>query len=191
MVLRHRLDEIYYWRWYVVELPILLPVFAGVGSELLVARVRDARIRTAAILALCAAMAPSVVDVATVAKPAPEYVDRGEWNQTVLRLALEARGEWPLPERERIGAFSAGLLGWFAERPVINLDGLANDEILPYWKAGTLAEYCQRRNITLYIDAAPPEDSFREFSILRTVPISGDRQYPRYYFVRLPASGAR
>ena len=81
-------------------------------------------------------------------------------------------GKSPRTRTDRIGAFSAGLLGWFSNVTVMNLDGLANDEILSIpdeeW---SYQHYCNRRGITVYIDAADPRDSFRDFTLLRTMPV--------------------
>lgn len=44
------------------------------------------------------------------------------------RYALSQRLNETLPAEARIGAWNAGVLGYFLERPVINLDGLVNDK---------------------------------------------------------------
>jgi hypothetical protein len=45
-----------------------------------------------------------------------------------------------------------GLVAFFANRAVTNLDGLVNDDILPYAKSGTLAKYVLRRDLAYVID---------------------------------------
>jgi hypothetical protein len=56
------------------------------------------------------------------------------------------------PELQPAAAWNAGLVRFFAERPVTNLDGLVNDEILPYAKSGDLANYVAERGIAYIVD---------------------------------------
>jgi hypothetical protein len=58
------------------------------------------------------------------------------------------------PQVQPVGAWNAGLLGYFAGRPVTNLDGLVNDDILAYAKSGTLAEYVRKRRLAYIIDSS-------------------------------------
>ena len=60
-----------------------------------------------------------------------------------------------LPETDRIGAFDAGALGYFASRPVINLDGLVNHDIVelqrtcPALSGDCYRPYFQSKGITV------------------------------------------
>ena len=58
------------------------------------------------------------------------------------------------PELQPVGAWNAGLIGYFSGRSVTNLDGLVNDQILPYARSGTLIEYVRRRHLAYIIDYA-------------------------------------
>jgi hypothetical protein len=51
-----------------------------------------------------------------------------------------------------VGAWNAGILAYFSGRPIVNLDGLVNDDIEPYARSGTLAGYIDRRHIGYVID---------------------------------------
>ena len=90
-----------------------------------------------------------------------------------------------VPVGERIGAFNAGLLGYACERTVINLDGLANDEIL---KTTSIYDYVRSEQIVWIVDAMPDagwlgQDS-THFEIVETIPF----EFPGfrgYYVARL------
>jgi len=51
-----------------------------------------------------------------------------------------------------VGAWNAGIEGYFSGGDVINLDGLMNDSILPYVKRGDLRKYLAKRNIEYLVD---------------------------------------
>jgi hypothetical protein len=56
------------------------------------------------------------------------------------------------PELRPVASWNAGAVGYFAGGGVTNIDGLVNDRILPYAKAGTLLDYMERRRIRTIVD---------------------------------------
>ena len=56
------------------------------------------------------------------------------------------------PGHEIYGAWNAGVIGYFAEDSVVNIDGLVNDEALPYIKSNSLFDYIKLRKIHYIID---------------------------------------
>jgi len=52
-----------------------------------------------------------------------------------------------------IGSFNSGIIGYMSERTVVNLDGLANNSVVPYLKERRLWEYIRERNIAYLIDS--------------------------------------
>lgn len=52
----------------------------------------------------------------------------------------------------RFAAWNAGIISYFSQRPVINIDGLVNDDALTYIRGGTLLSYLQQRNIRYIVD---------------------------------------
>jgi hypothetical protein len=60
-------------------------------------------------------------------------------------------------------------------------------EIVAVWDEQTpYQDYCKRRGIGLYIDAADPRESFRDFTVIRTIPMSQTSALPVYFIARLP-----
>ena len=57
-------------------------------------------------------------------------------------------------EAKPAGAWNAGVVGYFADGGVVNLDGLVNDDILPYAERGTLARYVEARGLRSIVDYA-------------------------------------
>ena len=76
------------------------------------------------------------------------------WNDESLRAAEWVNQE--LPGDAVVGAWNAGVLGFFSQRPVVNLDGLINNfDLLPYLRERRVAEYIRREGITHLSDLEP------------------------------------
>ena len=56
------------------------------------------------------------------------------------------------PPGARVAAFNAGLLSYFSERDVVNLDGLVNDDIYGYASRDALSDYFDDREIGYLLD---------------------------------------
>jgi hypothetical protein len=135
-------------------------------------------------------------------------VPDSSWEKTVANTALWFRSAVPLAEGERVGAFNAGLVGLLLlPNPLVNLDGLANDDIRgeylgrAAWPSRTLAEYTSRERIRYVIDHIPPWTEWETVVGLKTelvmktdrrAPGSSERSPLPVYVVRflhpLPAS---
>ncbi|HEX5042413.1 MAG TPA: hypothetical protein VFV75_05880 [Candidatus Polarisedimenticolaceae bacterium] len=58
-----------------------------------------------------------------------------------------------VPPESRVGAWNAGIYSWYSAHTVINLDGLINDEIAPWIRAGKpMIGYLDRRGIDVVVD---------------------------------------
>lgn len=49
-------------------------------------------------------------------------------------------------------SWNAGIISYFSGKPVINIDGLTNDEALPYIRSNTLFDYFGKRDIRYVVD---------------------------------------
>lgn len=56
------------------------------------------------------------------------------------------------PQDRRVAAFNAGLLSYFSETDVVNLDGLVNDDIYEYASRDALPDYLDAREIGYLLD---------------------------------------
>jgi hypothetical protein len=121
--------------WYAANLIVPSTVILGVAAAPL-ARV-PARAAHAAAAALLVA--------SVLATTRPLY----PW-QPAMRLAGLRLRESPTPMR--IGAWNAGIIGHYLRRPVVALDGLVNDDVVPYIARGDLAGYIARRRLTHIVD---------------------------------------
>lgn len=57
-----------------------------------------------------------------------------------------------VPPGEAIGCFNAGIPAFFSERRVVNLDGLVNGSVVPYYRAGHLDLYFKDEKIRYVAD---------------------------------------
>ena len=71
------------------------------------------------------------------------------WQECMYRTGLYLSDR---PGLGPVGVFNAGIIAFFDTSPVVNLDGLVNDSILPYTSHGQLTSYLARRNITTIAD---------------------------------------
>jgi hypothetical protein len=51
-----------------------------------------------------------------------------------------------------VGAWNAGVLAFYSGRDVVNLDGLVNDDVVPYVLSDALADYVDTRGIEYVVD---------------------------------------
>jgi hypothetical protein len=71
------------------------------------------------------------------------------WQQSMRDAGLFLRSS---PQINPVASWNAGYISYFAERPVINIDGLVNDDILEFVKSGNLADYILARKIDYIVD---------------------------------------
>jgi hypothetical protein len=57
-----------------------------------------------------------------------------------------------VPAETVIGAWNAGILAYFSGHTVVNLDGVINDDVIPFLESATLSDYLRTRDITLLVD---------------------------------------
>ena len=89
---------------------------------------------------------PAAYTSRQLAPPSSRY----PWQAKMLEGANWIRES--LPEDALVGAWNAGILGFFSERVVINLDGVVNNEILPYVRNKEICEYLNDANVEYVAD---------------------------------------
>jgi hypothetical protein len=94
-----------------------------------------------------------------------------------------------VPGGARVGAFNAGLLGYFARPMVINLDGLANNNVLRHSLAGKpMLDWVRKAKISYLVDAMPAGGwfghPFAGYEILTVLPFTGHAP-PGYVVARV------
>jgi 4-amino-4-deoxy-L-arabinose transferase-like glycosyltransferase len=57
-----------------------------------------------------------------------------------------------IPSQDRVGVYNSGFVQYFTDNRVINLDGLANNEVLFYYKQNKGLEYLRTRNVKWLVD---------------------------------------
>jgi len=123
--------------WYTVNLIIPMVLVLGAASSL-VAFDRTMRSYLVGAVALL-----SIVNVVNTYEPV--------WN--FQRYMLEM-AEYIQDHRAagRIGGWNVGIVGYFTDGKVINLDGLMNDQIYPYALGGTVEQYIDQSRIKYLVD---------------------------------------
>lgn len=189
LMYKHR-DDIYYFTWYIVEIPIIAAILVGAGVEFILDSLRrySSALRLTATVALIVVTLTAVPGALSLAQPKLDYVDQGHWQDVMLTATLWINTELHEPAGTRVAAGNCGLLGWFSKYTVVNLDGLANDDIVAFTRAGgNYASYCKRLGVTVYADVGAPDQLFPEFTIRQTFVMPGNRDWPTFYVAMLPA----
>lgn len=166
VLLNRRGIELYYYAWYATEAPVLVPLVlaAGVGAL---------RRAEAVALGLAGALAAAVIVRAEQPRTGtdPGNVAWGAWQHAMWEGA--ARADALVPEGEPIGAFNAGLLGYASRHPVVNLDGLANDEVVG---VTSVYDYLRGERVGWIVDAMPDGGWFgpdhAHVEVVETIPFS-------------------
>jgi hypothetical protein len=68
------------------------------------------------------------------------------------------------PAEAKIGCFNAGVPSYFGQRRVVNLDGLVNDAVVPYWRSKTFSRYLADAEIAFVFDDARSLERAGRFS---------------------------
>jgi hypothetical protein len=71
------------------------------------------------------------------------------WQEAMYRAGVYLHHH---PEVEPVASFNAGIIGYFSDDRVTNVDGLVNDSIHAYAKKGTLAQCFAKRHIKFLLD---------------------------------------
>lgn len=72
-----------------------------------------------------------------------------QWQSSMLRGGIYLKEH---PVDGQVGAWNAGIISYFSQQPIVNLDGLVNDDVLEYAKTGRLSDYVALRRIDYIMD---------------------------------------
>jgi hypothetical protein len=152
--------------WYYVPEYIFITLTIGLLLANVERRINSQRFYSAVTIWLLVSMAAS----------AAVFVRQFQQADGVTPLLTHYRvTQWAnenLPHDEIIGSFNAGVIGYFSDARVINLDGLMNDEeILEVARGNSdLASYVQRHNIAWILDYAPANWSIESAADFQGIP---------------------
>lgn len=136
--------QIQQWLWYYAPLAVYALLLAGLAvADFAASTLLEAGRGTSTARALAPIQAilllPLVVAVAIQARSFSDPDLRS------IQVANRATGEWidaNLPEDAVLASWDAGVVGYFADRPVVNLDGVVNSfEYFEATQEGTVDEF--------------------------------------------------
>jgi hypothetical protein len=137
--------------WYFDQLLVLLPLFFALALAVLATAWAALRTRAAQWL-----VGAALVGVAAF--------------QTTMSVQTLSKGEWPwakqmldaarwlrenTKEGEVAAAFNAGIIGYFSERPVVNLDGAINNAAYAALRRKHLLRFMRQASVRHYLDFDP------------------------------------
>jgi len=131
-----------HWRYFYSMLIVLIPLailaFSGAGGN------GPGQARRFISLALLAVFLSASTGILILKEKSHPH------QREMYQAALWMRDHLPLAAR--VGAFNAGIYGFWSQRQVINLDGVANNEILENMRCRSLGKYIQQKNIKYICD---------------------------------------
>ncbi|BDI29693.1 hypothetical protein CCAX7_17440 [Capsulimonas corticalis] len=147
-----RFSDLQIWHWTTSAAACWIVVcgFAALAWEAADSRVR--RWTFAAVLFYLAAL-----PILRAPLREPSYV----WQRATFYCA--PRLQRMVPEGEPIGCFNAGIPTYFSRRHLVNLDGLVNHSIVPYWKRGEVDAYLRQNGIRYIADESHAFDRMMTF----------------------------
>lgn len=145
-------------KWWLVESEVLIAIVAGTTVGLAVATV-GSRLIPGRHHAIAATVALAMLVGAHATRAIRTYADgrfdMAEWNLSWNDESLRA-ARWlaaNVPDTAVVGSWNAGVLGYYAEQRVTNLDGLINNfDLLPHLRQGTLGTYVLDEGIAYLAD---------------------------------------
>jgi hypothetical protein len=134
-----------YWGWQFVTWCL----WGGLLAEMAFSKIPSPSMHRVAIGA-----ALTIFVVAHVWSAAETYFGRIDPDLNNRRTEIAQWINANLPADARIGAWNAGVLGYFTDRTVVNLDGLANDgAFLSFLESGKpISQYLMREQINYVVD---------------------------------------
>jgi len=144
--------------WYYTAQPLIAALITGATAEWLwsastPAGAQGRRLRLLArvlVLAACCAVAVATVSSARKLR----QIQARFWSWPLYRAATWARDN--LPAHARVGAWNAGIIGYFSERQVVSLDGLVNTRRYFESEQYDLCAYWDKTGITHLVDSFDP-----------------------------------
>ncbi len=145
--------------WYFVAQPLITTLFAAwlVDQTCVTTLIRHPTGRRAAIAGVVA-----VVMVSTAINTARFHNQQGRFSHEPLYVAA-GWSRTHLPADARIGAWNAGILAFFSDRQVVNLDGLVNSWPFFLSHRHELCAYLEREHIDTLVDVFDADQPFAQY----------------------------
>jgi hypothetical protein len=134
--------------WYLLSSLMLLSLLFGLAFGWMVAKL-DARFRAGATRFAVPALLLALTAIYTPQTTALAAAGTWPWQRTYLDVARRLDS---LPAGSQVGAFNAGIYGYFADLPVVNLDGVVNGAAYEAMREHKLLAYVRSEGITHVVD---------------------------------------
>jgi hypothetical protein len=180
LIAMRRPEELFYYTWYVYDLPVLVAASMGTATvlglgfleghanRLITTRTLTARsllavgfwaVAVIAIVVMLAVRVPREYGRIQDLRPYTEFDTQGRgWQHTIIRAGLFLKNSVTLHGGDRVACISCGVLGVLLPGHILNIDGLASDAAARHLLARppTLDEYVLQVRPRYYIDIDIP-----------------------------------
>jgi hypothetical protein len=143
---------------YLMPFNIVIIIFTAIAINDLILRFYVNLVRKAAIFFYFILFANSMV-----AGVLAWQQHQGSTRSHVLHKDLYKMSQWistNTNKKATIGSWNAGIMSYYSERTVVNLDGVINDEVIEINKQRKLSLYIEKRNINFLVDLSSTVEKF-------------------------------
>lgn len=137
---------------YVAPLTALLVALAAASSVRAASRLRTPRLRRCWMAPVGVALLWNLAVAGLIVVPSTQAYARS-MRTVLLPLALRLRDA--TRPADVIATPNIGLIGWVTERPILDLNGLASPDVVPYKRSGRLREYIEEHPPAVLVEMAP------------------------------------
>lgn len=128
--------------WYSVHFLIPCILILGLVVKFVFLSFSSRLIRFTVQILILAVVAFNIIGIFNTPAPYPHHKKIKEAGEYVKKT-------FP---GQRVGGWNSGILGYFTDGQVVNLDGLVNNSVYPYIISNTLQDYIEETGITIIAD---------------------------------------
>ncbi len=159
-----KVKDLYYFTWYIFDQPYLISFMFAIAFAKALQLISTIELRIPTwrpqwlnnSLSTILSVIIFVVALSTYYRYQPVYqveVNQNLWSHLILASSSYVDQHLKISAYSKIGSFNAGALGFFLPERVINLDGLANDDVYLFTQnGGSIGEYIHENAIDYCID---------------------------------------
>jgi hypothetical protein len=194
----YRGGEIWYYTWYIVEIPLLSTIISAIGFSFIKAPLNLSKkinlffncCITFCVTAILFFEISSGIYLQNFIQPLTKFIpNKQHWQDVMIQAADYARENLGLDENNTVGCWNCGALAFFSKAKTINLDGLANNDAAYKCVFGTPESfnYIRENKIEYLIDVMPDKgyfgNYFSNYEVIKTFPFPPWTYGPPNYFI--------
>ncbi len=183
------LSNLRYYVWYIYDIPVLIlcvfavPLALGLENILAACKVLITALNKYIVAGGIAILFFGITVYVFRSFPVEKkfIVNSRKWSDVMIKAGLDIRDEIGLKNGDMVCSFNSGALGFIMPKRVVNLDGLANDNVWIFRKnGGDWGEYIKQQNLVYYCDIFVKgfmNDPSVSYNVIKKIPFRDEDYY--------------